>query len=105
VSRGVTDLNVRSPQCAAPISPAGTVATKDGTHIFSFNDALLLGAIPPHMLKTDTSPDGVPIEALCAALGEAHQRCDAEGASRRLPRPGDHHKQEFTADLLASVNA
>jgi non-heme chloroperoxidase len=27
------------------------------------NKALLLGAIPPHMVKTDTNPDGVPIEA------------------------------------------
>jgi len=42
----------------------GEVTRYIGRHGTSrVNKALLLGAIPPHMLKTDTNPDGVPIEA------------------------------------------
>src|SRR3954453_22387615 len=42
----------------------GEVTRYIGRHGTSrVNKALLLGAIPPHMLKTDSNPDGVPIEA------------------------------------------
>jgi non-heme chloroperoxidase len=42
----------------------GEVTRYIGRHGTSrVNKAVLLGAIPPHMLKTDTNPDGVPIEA------------------------------------------
>jgi non-heme chloroperoxidase len=51
----------------------GEVARYIGRHGTSrVNKALLLGAIPPHMLKTDTNPDGVPIDAFDAIRAGVH---------------------------------
>jgi non-heme chloroperoxidase len=51
----------------------GEVARYIGRHGTSrVNKALLLGAIPPHMLKTETNPDGVPIDAFDAIRAGVH---------------------------------
>jgi non-heme chloroperoxidase len=60
-------LDLRDVVLVGHSTGGGEVTRYIGRHGTSrVNKALLLGAIPPHMLKTDDNPDGVPIEAFDA---------------------------------------
>lgn len=60
----VDHLKLEKPVHVGHSTGGGEVARYIGRHGTSnVKGALLLGAVPPLMLKTDTNPDGLPIEA------------------------------------------